>query len=88
MKTVLIVGTVVEVALVVAALAAYLIAIASTLRKVSSTLGLVTFGVRAIERQTEPIGPTLRGINSALERVAAAVDGTRPESPRPRAPVR
>ena len=37
----------------------YLITIAATLRKVSHTLGLVTFGVRAIEKQTEPIGPVV-----------------------------
>jgi len=72
-KTVLIVITLVEVLLLVVVLAGYLIAIAATLRRVSSTLGLVTFGVRAIEKQTEPIGPTLRDINGALEGVADAL---------------
>ncbi len=66
--------TLVEVALLVAVLAGYLIAIATTLRKVSSTLGLITFGVRAIEQQTAPIGPNLRDINGALEQVAGALD--------------
>jgi uncharacterized protein YoxC len=74
MDTVLIVVTLVEVALVVAVLAVYLIAIAATLRRISHTLGLVTFGVRAIERQTEPIGPHVRDINAALEQVAGALD--------------
>lgn len=74
MNTVLIVLTLVEVLLLVVVLAGYLIAIAATLRKVSKTLGLVTFGVRAIDRQTEPIGPRLRDINAALEQAAGALD--------------
>jgi Flp pilus assembly pilin Flp len=74
MKTALIVVTLIEVALLVAVLAVYLIAIAGTLRKISSTLGLVTFGVRAIEKQTEPIGPVLGDINAALEQVAGALE--------------
>src|ERR671934_1518766 len=70
MKTVLIVLTLVEVALVVLVLAVYLVSIAATLRTVARTLGLVTFGVRAIEKQTEPLGPVLRDINAGLEQVA------------------
>ena len=82
MNTVLIIVTLVEVLLVVLVLAGYLIAIAGTLRRVSKTLGLVTFGVRAIERQTEPIGPALGDINGALERVAAALDDVaKPKTP-------
>jgi hypothetical protein len=71
---VLIVVTLVEVLLVVLVLAGYLIAIAAILRRVSNKLGLVTFGVRAIETQTEPIGPALDDINAALEQVASALD--------------
>jgi uncharacterized protein YoxC len=74
MKTLLIVLTLVEVALLVVVLAAYLLTIAETLRKVSHTLGLVTFGVRAIEKQTEPIGPVASDINGALEQVADALE--------------
>jgi hypothetical protein len=70
MKTALIVVTVVEVALIVLVLAGYLLAIAATLRTVARTLGLVTFGVRAIEKQTEPLGPVLADINKALLQVA------------------
>lgn len=82
MNTVLIIVTLVEVLLVVLVLAGYLIAIAATLRRVSKTLGLVTFGVRAIEKQTEPIGPRLRDINGALEQVAAALDDVaKPKAP-------
>ena len=85
MNTVLIVLTLVEVVLLVVVLAAYLIKISATLRHVSHTLGLVTFGVRAIERQTAPLGPTLKDINGALEQVAGVLDelGTpAPEAPR------
>ena len=82
MKTLLIVLTLVEVGLLVVVLAGYLIAIAATLRRVSHTLGLVTFGVRAIERQTAPIGPTLKDINGALEGVAGALDEVaKPKTP-------
>ena len=82
MKTALIVVTLIEVALLVVVLAVYLVAIAGTLRKVSATLGLVTFGVRAIEKQTEPIGPVLGEINGALEQVADALDAVaQPKAP-------
>ena len=74
MKTLLIVLTLAELAILVVVLAAYLIAIAATLRKISHTLGLVTFGVRAIEKQTEPIGPVARDINGALEQIADALE--------------
>src|SRR5919199_1729895 len=70
MKTALIVVTIVEVGLIVLVLAVYLLAIAATLRTVARTLGLVTFGVRAIEKQTEPLGPVLEEINGALLKVA------------------
>lgn len=85
MKTVLIIVTLVEVVLLVAVLAFYLIKIAATLRKVSHTLGLVTFGVRAIEHQTAPLGPVLTDINGALEQVAGALDavGTPAQAPPP-----
>jgi uncharacterized protein YoxC len=75
MKTLLIVLTLVELAVLVVVLAAYLIVIAATLRNVSKTLGLITFGVRAIEKQTEPIGPVAADINKALEQVADALEG-------------
>jgi hypothetical protein len=70
-----------EVVLLVGALAGYLIAIAATLRKVSQALARVAFGVRAIERQTEPIGPALRSVNADLEAVLRALESPRePES--------
>ncbi len=45
MKGALITVTLIEVGLLVIVLVTYLVAIAGTLRKISSTLGLVTFGV-------------------------------------------
>lgn len=74
MRTLLIVLTLAELAILVVVLAVYLIAIAAALRKISHTLGLVTFGVRAIEKQTEPIGPVAADINGALEQVADALE--------------
>ena len=83
MNTVLIIVTLVEVVLLVVVLAAYLIAIAVRLRKISHTLGLVTFGVRAIEQQTAPLGPTLGDINGALEQVAGALEQVAGPEPAP-----
>ena len=83
MKTLLIVLTLAELAILVVVLAVYLIAIAATLRKISHTLGLVTFGVRAIEKQTEPIGPVARDINGALEQVADALESVVGPQPAP-----
>ncbi len=71
MKTALIIVTLAEIAVLVLVLATYLLLIAATLRTVARTLGLVTFGVRAIEKQTEPLGPVLRDINAGLEQVAS-----------------
>ena len=69
----LIAATLGEVLLLVGVLAGYLVAIAARLRSVSTKLGTVTFGVRAIETQTAPVGPRLREINAALEGVAGAL---------------
>ena len=57
MNTVLIILTLVEVLLLVLVLAGYLIVIAATLRDVSKTLGLVTFGVRARSAAADMIWP-------------------------------
>lgn len=73
MRNRLIAATVGEVVLLVAVLAGYLVSIADTLRRVSTTLGKVTFGVGAIEKQTQPLAPRLREVNDALERVAGAL---------------
>ncbi|MDP9429448.1 MAG: hypothetical protein M3Q47_11490 [Actinomycetota bacterium] len=74
MRRGLIAATLGEVVLLVGALAGYLIAITRTLRRVSQTLARVTMGVRAIERQTEPIGPALQQVNADLDAVASALE--------------
>ncbi len=66
----LVTATVGEVLLLVVILAGYLIVIANGLRRVSRTLAKVSFGVRAIEKQTETIGPALHDTNASLEQVA------------------
>lgn len=76
--------TLAEVLLLVGVLAGYLVAIAVRLRSISNTLAQVTFGVRAIETQTAPIGPHLRDINGALGQVAGALqDVARPAADPP-----
>lgn len=68
--TLLIVLTVVEIVLLVAVLAVYLVLLHRKLRSINSTLGLITFGVRAVETQTSSIGPSVVRLN---ERLAEAV---------------
>lgn len=75
MRTFLIVATVVEIALLVGALAVYLVLIARSLRATSAHLAKVTFGVRAIETQCEPIGPSVVRINEQLVVIGDALDG-------------
>lgn len=66
--TLLVVLTVLEALLLVGALAFYLVAIIRRLRTISSILGKVAFGVRAVESQTRPIGTSVEAVNAALER--------------------
>ena len=75
MRTLLIVLTVVEIVIVVAALAVYLIAIARSLERTSRNLGKVTFGVRAIETQCSSIGPSVTRVNEQLNGIAGALEG-------------
>ncbi len=77
----LIVSSVLEIALVVAVLVGYLVAVARSLRRTAILLGKVAFGVRAIETQCEMIGahvPTLNdrltGVSGALAELAALAD--------------
>ena len=65
--------TLVEIALVLAVLVYYLVRIAASLRRTSATLGKVAFGVRAIETQTEVIGPSVLKVNDQLATVADAL---------------
>lgn len=75
MRTLLIVLSVIEILLVVSALAFYLWRIARTLRASSANLAKVTFGVRAIETQCASIGPSVVKVNGQLSAIAAALDG-------------
>lgn len=75
MRTFLVIATVVEIALLVGALAVYLVLIARSLRATSALLGKVTFGVRAIETQCQPIGPSVVRINQQLAVIGGALDG-------------
>lgn len=73
MRALLIVLTVAEILAVVVVLALYLTAIARSLRRTASLLGKVSFGVRAIETQCEPIGPVVTTINSQLAIISGAL---------------
>lgn len=75
MTGLLITLTVVEIALVLGVLVGYLIAIAKSLRRTAVLLGKVSFGVRAIESQCAPIGPSVLRINEQLTGVAGALAG-------------
>jgi hypothetical protein len=65
--------TIVEIVLVVAVLVYYLVRIAASLRRTATLLGKVSFGVRAIETQTEVIGPSVTKVNEQLVTVADAL---------------
>jgi len=67
--------TLVLVALLVVAVAAYLIWVVMILRHAVDTLGKVTFGVRAIAHRTKPVGPVLADVNANLTAVAEALEG-------------
>jgi hypothetical protein len=71
--TALVILTVVEVAIVVGVLAIYLILIDRHLRVISAYLGKLAFGVRAVETQTSPIGPSVLRINATLREIDATL---------------
>jgi len=73
MRGLLIAGTLVEITLVVAVLAIYLVKIARSLRSTAAALAKVSFGVQAIETQCAPIGPSVVRINGQLGTVANAL---------------
>lgn len=65
--------TLAGVALLVLALAAYLLAALFLLRKTLSTLGTINVGLRAIAHRVEPLEPVLGEINSDLSGVRDAL---------------
>jgi len=68
------IATLVVTFLLVAALAFYLIWVVLILRRITDTLGKVTFGVRAIAHRTEPITPLVTALNTDLVAVADALE--------------
>lgn len=73
MTALLIVLTLLEIVIVAAALVIYLVAIARSLRRTAVLLGKVSFGVRAIETQCAPIGPSVLRINDQLAGISGAL---------------
>jgi hypothetical protein len=79
--------TLVVVGLIVGALAAFLLWVVAILRHITSTLGKVVFGVRAIAHRVEPVRPLVTEMNGdlsavadALEQLAAKVEASRAPS--------
>lgn len=66
--------TLIGVAIIVVALAAYLTVIAYTLYRVSFTLGTILIGVRSIAHQTEPVSEVVLGIISEVEAIDHALE--------------
>ncbi len=67
--------TAIEIVVFLGAVVVYLVRIRRSLHETSLYLGKVTFGVRAIETQTSPIGPSVTKINGQLAGIAAALAG-------------
>ena len=67
--------TLIGVGLLVVALVGYLVRVALSLRHVIRSLGLVTFGLRAIAHQTEPLNGYLTEIRADIDAIDAALNG-------------
>lgn len=70
--------TLVLVAVLVVAVAAYLVAIIVLLRRASFTLGTVLVGVRAIAHATTPVEAVVDGIGEDVIAIESALRGLRP----------
>jgi len=66
--------TIIEIVLVLVVLVYYLARIAGSVRRTSTLLGKVAFGVRAIETQCRVIGPSVLTVNDQLGGIAVALD--------------
>jgi hypothetical protein len=75
MQAALVVLSIVEVALVLGALAYYLTRIGSSLRRTRASLADVSWGVRAVESHTAVIGPTVGKLNASLSDILDALSG-------------
>lgn len=62
------------VGVIVVALAAFLLWVVAMLWRITSTLGKVTFGVRAIAHRVEPVRPLVTQMNGDLSAVADALE--------------
>jgi len=69
----LIIVTVVEAVVVVGVLATYLVLLNRRLVVISAYLGKIAFGIRAVESQTTPIGPSVLRINKTLREINGAL---------------
>lgn len=67
--------SVIEILLLVLVLAIYLVAVVSRLRSISDNLGKVAFGVRAVEVQTNNIGPSVQRLNGLMREINGALAG-------------
>ena len=75
MRTLLIILTAAEIALVLGVIAFYLIRISRSLHLTAKHLAKATYGVRAVETQCSSIGPDVTRINEQLGVIAGAVGG-------------
>lgn len=73
MLELLVVLSVIEVALAIVVLAVYLILVMRSLRRSVTFAAKISFGVRAIETQVSPIGPSVTRLNAALGDIAEAL---------------
>ena len=73
MRGLLVTLTIVEIVLVAIVLVYYLARVAASLRRTAVLLGKVSFGVRAIETQTNVIGPSVLTVNDQLGGIADAL---------------
>ena len=69
------IGTLVIVAIIVAALALYVFAIGLGLKRLSGTLDKIVTGLRGIKEQTRPVNPVLGEILGNVTEIEDALDG-------------
>lgn len=69
------VGTLVGTAIVVGAIALYLIIVVGILYRVSFTLGTVLIGVRSITEQAQPLGQVVGDISANVNAIEDALHG-------------
>ncbi len=68
------IAALVVIAVLVAALAFYLLWVVVILQRLTDTLGKVLFGVRAIAYRVEPVGPVVGELNGNLTAVADTLE--------------